>query len=114
MDWKKDWDEAAGLWRKPGPGHTVLTKNLKIVHPGPYAAAQLLAAAGQNSLSEIDSEKVLRALLDMQWKKRDASFGCLKWYLEEEYICDTNAAFFIGLRLIVLLHHAVLHQHDMV
>ncbi len=102
MDWKKDWDEAAGLWKKPGPGHTVLTKDSKIVHPGPFAATRLLAAAGQNSLSEIDSEKVLRALLDMQWKKRDACFGCPKWYLEEEYPCDTNAAFFIGLKLIIL------------
>jgi hypothetical protein len=102
MDWKKDWDEAAGLWKQPGPGHTVLTKNLKTVHSGPYATVRLLEAAGQNSLPETDSEKVLRTLLDMQWKKRDASFGCLKWYLEEEYLCDTNAAFFIGLRLIVL------------
>ncbi len=102
MNWNKDWDEVAGLWFKTGPGHTVETKNLKILHPGPDAASRLLEAARRNALGEIDSERVLRSLYGMQWKKTDDFYGCMKWYLEEDNVCDGNAGFFTGLSLIIL------------
>lgn len=103
MDWNADWDDTVGLWQKPGPGHVASTKKLKIVHAGPDAAGKLLAAVRLNVLHEIDSEKVLRALRDLQWKKKDDyCFGCMKWYSEENDIGDSNAAFFIGMKLIIL------------
>ena len=75
MNWNDDWDEVAGLWSKTGPGHTEQTKNLKILHPGPDAASRLLEAARRNALSEIDSERVLRSLHGMQWKKTIVSMA---------------------------------------
>lgn len=44
----------------------------------------------------VDGEKVLEELTKLQ--DRDPSsekYGCLRWYREEPYIIDTNAAFFI-------------------
>lgn len=102
MDWKENWNEKVGLWSEKGPGHTAATKDLGTVHSGPNAASRLLGAAQLDALEEIDVERVLTALRDMQWVEKDATQGCIRWYREEDRPYDTNAAFFTGLSLILL------------
>lgn len=102
MNWKENWNDKIGLWYSKGPGHTVTTKHLETVHAGPNAASRLLAAAETEALEEIELERVLLSLRDMQWMEHDDLRGCMRWYREEDRPYDTNAAFFTGLSLIVL------------
>jgi len=102
MNWKENWNSKIGLWSNNGPGHTITTKHLETVHAGPNGASRLLAAAEAEALEEIEVERVLLTLRDMQWMEHDDLRGCMLWYREEVRPVDTNAAFFTGLSLIVL------------
>ena len=95
------WDDAVGLWRKSGSGHTVATRELREVHAGPTAAARLLAAGLDGQLANLPVGRVLAALESMQ-DVAGPRTGCFRWYHEDREVTDTNAAFFIGLPLIAL------------
>ncbi|NDV61729.1 hypothetical protein G0Q06_04635 [Puniceicoccales bacterium CK1056] len=98
-----NWDPEVGLWYSPGPGHTFAVQGLERVHIGRAAANRLLNAAAMNRLDEIESTWVLKALRNMQDLDPDSqTYGCMRWYAEETKVDDTNAAFFIGLPLIVI------------
>ena len=102
MDWQKDWDADVGLWWGNGPGHTQATKNLGRLHSGVTAATHLVSAGNEGILPRVEAGRVLAALQDMQHTEEGDLYGCMRWYWEEQRPQDTNAAFFIGLRLIVL------------
>ncbi len=102
MNWTENWNPNLGLWSAAGPGHTVVTKNLERLHPGPNAATRLVVAAQKNELEQMDINRVLAALKTMQVTEPGDLCGCMKWYWEEDKPYDTNAAFFTGLSLIVL------------
>jgi len=99
--YRVDWDEAVGLWRRPGAGHTNATRELREVHAGPTAADRLLAAALDGQLAALPVGRVLAALESMQ-DVAGPRAGCFRWYYEDRDIRDTNAGFFIGLPLIAL------------
>lgn len=99
--YRVDWDEAVGLWRRSGSGHTDATRDLREVHAGPTAADRLLAAALDGQLANLPVGRVLAALESMQDVEGPRA-GCFRWYYEDHDIGDTNAAFFIGLPLIAL------------
>lgn len=101
MPYMRDWDEAVGLWKRKGPGHTRGVHQLAEVHEGRAAANRLLAAALDGALASVPVGKVLAALESMQ-QVGGARHGCFRWYFEETEVRDTNAAFFIGLPLIAL------------
>ena len=102
MNWQENWHPEVGLWWGNGPGHTQATKNLDRLHSGVTAATQLVMAGREGVLSQMDAGKVLSALREMQHTEDGDLYGCMRWYWEEQRPQDTNAAFFIGLRLIVL------------
>lgn len=101
LDWTDGWDEATGLWRQDGAGHTAPVSRLACVHAGPTASSRLLLAAQLKQLGGVKAESILRALRNMQVQNGERC-GCLKWYLEEPGPVDTNAAFFVALGLIPL------------
>ncbi|MCX5660553.1 MAG: hypothetical protein NTW19_12640 [Planctomycetota bacterium] len=95
------WDERVGLWKRAGAGHTLGTHQLPEVHEGRSNASRLIAAGLDGLLGRIPVGRVLAALQTMQAVDGPRR-GCFRWYLEDAEIRDTNAAFFIGLPLIVL------------
>lgn len=97
----RDWDDAAGLWKRTGAGHTLGMHHQAQVHEGRSAAGKLIAAGLDGLLGRIPTGQVLAALQSMQVTEGPKR-GCFRWYLEEKEIRDTNAAFFTGLPLVVL------------
>jgi|694.fasta_scaffold30552_3 hypothetical protein len=95
------WDESVGLWKRSGAGHTKTLQGSATVHEGPTAAARLVAAGLDGQLDALPTGRVLAALESMQ-EVAGPRTGCFRWYHEEREIRDTNAAFFIGLPLVVL------------
>jgi hypothetical protein len=95
------WDESAGLWSRPGAGHTKGMQDFWEVHEARIAAGKLVAAGLDGLLDKVPTGKVLAALQTMQ-AIEGPQRGCFRWYLEEKEIRDTNAAFFVGLPLAVL------------
>jgi len=91
-----------GLWRREGPGHTSPVAKLSAVHSGRDAAVRMLVAA-QVGESGFPFATVLEGVSGLQQRDRLAAhYGCFRWYAEEPHPIDTNAAFFIGLNLLVL------------
>ncbi|MGI5868934.1 MAG: hypothetical protein ACOX9C_05780 [Kiritimatiellia bacterium] len=101
LNWTEEWDEAAGLWRQEGGGHTAPVSRLACVHAAPTASSRLLLAAQLNQIGAVKAGGILQTLRDMQAQGGERR-GCLKWYLEEPGPVDTNAAFFVALGLIPL------------
>lgn len=100
------WNAEIGLWRKQGPGHTSPVKNAPFVHEGRSASSKLLRMAQVSTLDQQTLESVLKALRHMQTRSKKPELrGCLCWYWEEEAPQDTNAAFFMGMDLILLSLH---------
>jgi len=85
-----------GVWlARSGRPHCQPIAHLTQSHSLPATAAYLLdaVAAGRK---DPDTRRILQALTT----HRDAdpaspTFGCLKWYVEDAAICDTNASFFV-------------------
>jgi len=100
INWKRDWDEKVGLWSQQG-GHTRPVAHLKYVHSSVVAANRLLLAAQTGQFGNIDVDRILRRLRQMQTRKGELH-GCLRWYWQEKHPVDTNAAFFVGLPMIVV------------
>ena len=97
----QNWDEATGLWMRSGTGHTRAMQGHAVVHDGRVAAGKLVAAGLDGVLDRLPTGRVLEALERMQVTTGPRR-GCFRWYWEETEAKDTNAAFFIGLPLIVL------------
>lgn len=97
------WDEEVGLWQQSGTGHTRSMQGHTHVHDGRVAAGKLVAAGLDGVLDELPTGRVLEALERMQVTTGPRR-GCFRWYWEETEAKDTNAAFFIGLPLIVVRH----------
>lgn len=101
-DLNTGWNAELGLWEKEGPGHTFAVEKLDRVHEGRATANRLLNAALLDRLPELDILAILRGLRDLQDKDVESrTFGCMRWYAEDTHVDDTNAAFFIGLPLLV-------------
>jgi len=99
----ENWNPDIGLWYQERPGHTFAVQDLERIHVGRSAASRLLNAAILSRLNELEVNRVLRALRDLQdLDPESETFGCFRWYAEDTHVDDTNAAFFIGLPLIVL------------
>jgi len=92
-----------GLWRLDGPGHTSEVAAMECVHPGPDAASILVWLAEHQSLAPEEFHVVLDGLARLQVRPGEGEHvGCFRWYAEESEPRDTNAAFFVGLNLLVL------------
>jgi hypothetical protein len=100
--WAARWDPHVGLWWQHHSGHTPRTADLPRVHPAPSAASRLLLAAQAGRLQSVDVSSVLTALRRMQVLNGRALHGCLRWYWEEKWPSDHNAAFFTALSLIAI------------
>lgn len=96
------FDRETGLWRQFHAGHTAPTASLDSVHSGPDSASLLLIAAQLGNLRNLPSGQILAALEDLQATTDGPHLGCFRWYAEDPEVIDSNAAFFIGLNLIVL------------
>lgn len=90
------------MWWGRKPPHTADICGMERAHPGPEAAARLLAAAQLGRLGEINVDRVLQSLRSMVWTADKERYGLIKWYLEQEAPVDSNSAFFTGLPLIAL------------
>ena len=55
MDWEKNWDPDVGMWWANGPGHTQATKNLDRLHSGVTAAGNLVTAAREGILGQVEA-----------------------------------------------------------
>lgn len=87
-------DRHLGMARSGRP-HCQPIAHLTATHSLPATAAYLLEAV-TNGRKDPDTARLLQALAAY----RDAdpaspTFGCLKWYVEDAAICDTNASFFV-------------------
>jgi len=91
-----------GLWRQAAPGHTAGVAHLAGTCSGPDAASRLVSLASAGAAGQF-APRVIKALSQLQQKDPSREkYGGFRWYWEETEIADTNAAFFIGLNLIVL------------
>lgn len=102
FNWQEQWDPAVGLWWRHGAGHTPPTASLERTHPVPDAATRLLVAAQAGQLSQVDVCKVLTAIREAQTTGTGPFRGVPRWFFEEPYLSDSNAAFFTGMGLLVL------------
>lgn len=96
------WNDALGLCRKAGPGHTAPVAGLQEVHDGVTTATHLCLLAQKGLLQESQALTTLRSFRAMQQAPGQEHAGCLRWYWEETVPMDTNASFFIGLALQML------------
>lgn len=96
------FDPAVGLFIQENHGHTVDTRLADRVHNVVNATTRLLIAAQLGQLATFPTDAVLTAVRRAQHLASDDRRGCLRWYWEDTWPHDTNAAFFIGLDLIVL------------
>ncbi len=102
LESKAGYSHSVGLWSQNCPGHTPSVSEGSVTHPGPDAASRLVALSAIGKVDEFLSP-VLEGLASLQDRDEESEFfGCFRWYHEEPHIYDTNAAFFIGLNLIVL------------
>ncbi len=92
------WNDEIAMWSTLRKGHTTDTKGLDKVHAARFAASNLLLASAYDLLDHPNVERVLQTLRDMQ----DEKSGCIKYYYEDKGISDTNAAFFVARRLLIL------------
>ena len=98
-----EFSEAVGLWKQSAAGHTTETVDLEAVHAGPDAASRLVSLAEEGNAAPDVIHTVLQGLAELQETgEGDPAYGCFRWYAEESRPRDTNAAFFIGLNLLVL------------
>lgn len=78
-----------------GRPHCEPIAHLERTHSLPATAGYLLATVARDA-KDPDTERLLAALTAHRDDRRDsATFGCLKWYVEDAAICDTNASFFV-------------------
>lgn len=91
-----------GLWTQDRPGHTHLVAHLKQSHSGRETANRLVIAAQLGLLDALPVTQALAGLRRLQWLDGSHQHGCFRWFAEEPYPFDTNAAFFIGLNLVTL------------
>jgi hypothetical protein len=96
------WNDALGLCRQDGPGHTAPVSQMEHVHNGVYSATRLGLLAQRGELETREALTTLRSFRAMQVKEPGNRQGCLRWYWEETEPVDTNAAFFIGMALMIL------------
>lgn len=97
-----DWDDAVGLWISKSHGHTKGVVGLDSNHSATTAAGRLLNAARDGKMETVPALRVLKTIRSMQCLKKDDKYGCFRWYWEEPEVADTNAAFFVGIPLILL------------
>lgn len=102
FDWHEQWDPQVGLWWQARPGHTVEVRKMSRLHVGRAASERLIQAALVGRLDQLPAEEVLAALRKMQNRGPEQYRGCFCWYWEESQPADTNAAFFIGMHLLIL------------
>ncbi|AHF93747.1 hypothetical protein OPIT5_29760 [Opitutaceae bacterium TAV5] len=91
-----------GLWTLRQAGHTRPVVEHLHVHSGVMGACRLVIAAQLGALHELPVSGILAGIRRLQWLDGSQRHGCFKWFAEEPHPVDTNAAFFVGLNLIVL------------
>ncbi len=98
------FNKKLSLWTSAEPGHTKPVAELPRVHSGVEAACRLVIAAQLHALDKLPAPvaRILAAIRRLQCLDGSPQHGCFKWFAEEPHPVDTNAAFFIGLNLIVL------------
>ena len=96
------WNDELGLCRQAGPGHTAPVSRKDHVHNGVYSATRLGLLAQRGELDTQVALTTLRSFRAMQVQQKGNRQVCLRWYWEEEEPVDTNAAFFIGMALMML------------
>lgn len=104
---KDDFPLDNGLFLRLGPGHTRKVADYAQVHEGRPTAQYYAAATWLGVLDEKSQLEILRALAQLQDRDPNSRFyGGFRWYSEEDFIEDTNAAFFITMPLLELvLYH---------
>lgn len=104
LTFPETFNKKLGLWTSTGPGHTRPVAESPCVHSGVTAAGRLILAAQVGALDElpVPVADILAGIRRLQCLDGSPRHGCLKWYAEDPYPEDANAAFFIGLNLIAL------------
>ncbi len=76
---------------------------LDAVHPAPEAVVRLIVDGQLDRWDAAVAERVFTSLASLQMPADAGDLaGCFRWYLEEDRPQDTNAAFFIGLGLLLI------------
>jgi len=101
-DPKLSWNEELGLCRQEAPGHTLPVSKFASVHNGVYSATRLGLLAQRGELDTEMALATLRSFRAMQVAEPGVCQGGMRWYWEETEPVDTNAAFFIGMALMML------------
>ena len=103
------WED--GLVRSKGPGHT-RGAQVEVIHSGVITSRNYVLGRAVGKLTKDDGLRILSALRRLQVTQgmenpdalprldAGAQLGAFRWYLEEDRIWDTNAAFFICMPLI--------------
>lgn len=87
-----------------GPGHTRAVSTCERTHNGRDTAAWYTVGRILGLLSDEEGAGMVRAIESLQ-DRDEASpfFGCMRWYAEETFINDSNAAFFVQMPLAAAL-----------
>ncbi len=99
---EEEFDPQVGLFIQENYGHTIDTREASHVHNVVNTSTRLLIAAQLGTLQNFPVEAVLTAIRRSQHVIEDDKFGCIRWYWQDSAPNDTNAAFFVGLNMIVL------------
>ena len=98
-----------------GKGHTRDASKYEACHCGRTSAAWYSALAIAGRLTDTVGFDTLLALEELQDKDEGSpKYGCSRWYAEETWINDTNAAFFIQLPLLTVMlseRHLIPENH---
>ena len=87
-----------------GPGHTRAVSTCARTHSGRDSAAWYAVGRILGLLSAEEGAGMLEALESLQDRDEASPFyGCMRWYAEETFINDSNAAFFTQMSLVTLL-----------
>ncbi len=84
--------------------HTVSVSHLEECHSGTVTAEYYFAARFFDLISDEEACLMTSELRKLQVTEESApNFGCMRWYREEDFVNDTNGAFFILLPLALAL-----------
>jgi len=89
-----------GMILSKNPPHAITISHLKECHSGTVTSEYYFAARYFDLISDEEAKLMISELRKLQVTDENApNFGCLRWYREEDFVNDTNGAFFILLPL---------------
>jgi len=93
-----------GMVLSKNPPHAITISHLKECHSGTVTAEYYFVARYFDLISDDEATLMISELKKLQITDESApNYGCMRWYREEDFVNDTNGAFFILLPVALAL-----------